>query len=134
MTPPFPIDPASPTPIWSQIEQAVRRLVASGALTPGDAVPSVRECATTLRINPATVSKAYQRLVDAGMLEIRRGEGTFVANGIQAASRSARMRELRDAAKTFVAVALPLGADIEEATAAVQQVWTAMQGRRAVKE
>ena len=73
------VDPRDATPIWRQIEEGLRRLVASGALAPGTGVPSVREMAADLRINPATVAKAYQRLTDAGVLAVRRGEGTFVA-------------------------------------------------------
>ena len=67
------IDPTDATPIWSQIEEGLRRLVASGALAPGAVVPSVRDLARELRINPATVAKAYQRLTDAGVLTVRRG-------------------------------------------------------------
>ena len=73
------VNPALPTPIWSQIEESVRHLVASGALRPGDALPSVRDLAREQRINPNTVANAYQRLADAGVVEARRGEGTFVA-------------------------------------------------------
>ena len=73
------IDPAAAAPIWRQIEDEVRRQVASGRLQPGAAIPSVRELSKSLRVNPATVSKAYQQLTDAGLLEVRRGEGTFVA-------------------------------------------------------
>ncbi|HEY0787917.1 MAG TPA: GntR family transcriptional regulator, partial [Thermoanaerobaculia bacterium] len=71
------INPTDSVPIWKQIEEEVRRLVALGAFKPGTAVPSVRELAQRLRINPATVAKAYQRLTDAGVLAVRRGEGTF---------------------------------------------------------
>ena len=74
------IDPKDAVPIWRQIEDGVRRLVASGALSPGAAIPSVRDLAKELRVNPATVSKAYQRLSDANVLTVRRGEGTFVAD------------------------------------------------------
>jgi DNA-binding transcriptional regulator YhcF (GntR family) len=66
------IDPADPRPIWRQIEESVRHLVASGALVAGAPVPSVRDLARDLQVNPATVSKAYQRLTDAG---VRRGSG-----------------------------------------------------------
>jgi GntR family transcriptional regulator len=52
------IDPSDATPIWSQIEEGLRRLVASGALGPGAVVPSVRDLARELRVNPATVAKA----------------------------------------------------------------------------
>jgi GntR family transcriptional regulator len=67
------VDPRDAVPIWRQIEDGVRRLVAAGALSPGATVPSVRDLARDLRVNPATVSKAYQRLTDAGVLEVRRG-------------------------------------------------------------
>ena len=74
------VDPSDAVPLWKQIEENVRRLVASGALRPGAAVPSVRDLARDLSINPATVAKGYQRLVDAGILSVKRGEGTFVAD------------------------------------------------------
>ena len=73
------VDPSDAVPLWKQIEENVRRLVASGALKPGSAMPSVRELARDLSINPATVAKGYQHLVDAGILAVKRGEGTFVA-------------------------------------------------------
>ena len=73
------MNPALPTPIWSQIEESVRYLVAAGLLAPGAALPSVRDLARAERINPNTVAKAYQRLAEEGVVETRRGEGTFVA-------------------------------------------------------
>ena len=99
------IDPADATPIWSQIEESLRRLVASGALKPGAAVPSVRDLARELNVNPATVAKAYQRLTDAGVLAVRRGEGTYVADAPPAMSRAERTRILRDAAVRYASVA-----------------------------
>ena len=69
------IDPADPRPIWRQIEESVRHLVASGALAAGAPVPSVRDLARDLQVNPATGLKAYQRLTDAGVLAVRAGRG-----------------------------------------------------------
>ena len=66
-------------PIWRQVEEEVERMIGLRILGPGDALPSVRELSKNLKINPATVSKAYRRLQRAGWLEVRRGEGTFVA-------------------------------------------------------
>ena len=86
------VDPSDAVPLWKQIEENVRRLVASGALRPGAAVPSVRDLARDLSINPATVAKGYQRLVDAGILAVKRGEGTFVADKPPGA-RARRARE-----------------------------------------
>jgi GntR family transcriptional regulator len=117
------IDPSSATPIWSQIEDGVRRLVASGALKPGVAVPSVRDLAKDLRINPATVAKAYQRLNDAGILTVRRGDGTYVADAPPAMSRTERARILREAAGRFADLASTLGVTQEEAEGALRTAW-----------
>ena len=71
-------------PIYLQLRQLVLGQILSGALPEGDAVPSVRQVASEERINPLTVSKAYQTLVDEGLLEKRRGLGMFVCEGAQA--------------------------------------------------
>ena len=117
------IDPSSATPIWSQIEDGVRRLVASGALKPGAAVPSVRDLAKDLRINPATVAKAYQRLTDGGVLTVRRGDGTYVADAPPAMSKAERARILREAAGRFADLASTLGVAREEAEDALRAAW-----------
>src|SRR5687768_9117436 len=70
------LDPSSATPLWRQLEESIRQLVGSGAWGPGSAVPSVRVLAAELLVNPATIARAYQRLVDLGVLVVRRGEGT----------------------------------------------------------
>ena len=129
------VDPTLPTPIWSQIEEAVRYLVASGALRPGDALPSVRDLAREQRINPNTVAKAYQRLVEAGILETRRGEGTFVAEHPPAMPAGEKARLLREGATRFSSLAVNLGATQAEAVATVQAAWpsgeaTGKGGRR----
>ena len=117
------VDTSSATPIWRQIEDGVRRQVASGRLSVGTAVPSVRELARALRINPATVSKAYRRLTDAGLLTVRRGEGTFVAE-LPAGDRSEeRLRLLADGAAVFTGVARAIGAGRREALRAVEKAW-----------
>lgn len=141
MTPPsnddwavrIPVRPADPRPLWSQIEEGVRRLLATGALAPGDPVPSVRELATALRINPATVSKAYQRLVGAGLLEVRRGEGTFVSSAPPALRKSEQNRVVRAAATVFASVAITHGAALESAQEALQKAWTELSGEEGGK-
>lgn len=117
------MNPALPAPIWSQIEDCVRQLVASGALRPGDPLPSVRDLAREQRINPNTVANAYQRLADAGVLESRRGEGTFVAERPPAMSATERARALRDGAARLAALAVNLGATQPEAIASLQSAW-----------
>ena len=75
----FRIQPSSPEPIYRQIADQVRRLVASGQLHAGDGLPSVRDIAATHAINPMTVSKAYSQLEAEGVLERLRGKGMVVA-------------------------------------------------------
>jgi GntR family transcriptional regulator len=123
------IDPRDSVPVWKQIEEGVGRLVGAGALPPGAAVPSVRELARELRVNPMTVSKAYQRLADAGVLEVRRGEGTFVASDPPQISRGERVRTLRGAASRYVAVAMTLAASKDEATQEVATTWEGVRSR-----
>ncbi len=121
------IDPANAAPIWRQIEEQVRRLVATGTLAPGAAVPSVRELSRTLRINPATVAKAYQRLVDAGVLVVRRGEGTYVADVPPVMSSGERRRSLREGAERYGVLAMGLGAGLNDAARELNAAWSDLQ-------
>ena len=117
------IDPTDPEPIWSQIEEGIRSLVASGALAPGALAPSVRDLARELRVNPATVARAYQRLTDEGILVVRRGDGTYVADSPPPMSRSERARRLREAASRYVRIAATLGASLHEAADGLRGAW-----------
>ncbi|MBN1880252.1 GntR family transcriptional regulator [bacterium] len=73
------IDPRSSIPIYSQIIDQVKLQAASGRLRLGDRIPTVRELATELRINPNTVAKAYRDLEREGILEGKPGQGSFIA-------------------------------------------------------
>jgi len=75
----FSIATGSPEPIYRQLVEQVRRLSAGGQLRPGDEMPSVREIAQALALNPMTVSKAYSLLEMEGVLARRRGLGMVVA-------------------------------------------------------
>jgi GntR family transcriptional regulator len=72
------IDPRSPTPLYAQIAAHIRVAVAAGEVRPGDALPSVRGLAQSLRVNPATVVQAYRDLEMDGFVEMRHGAGTFI--------------------------------------------------------
>jgi GntR family transcriptional regulator len=124
------VDPSDAVPLWRQIEDNVRRLVASGALRPGAAVPSVRDLARELSINPATVAKGYQRLVDAGVLSVKRGEGTFVADKPPAPPRGEREKELEGGARRYAALAVTLGAPPEEAVEHVKRSFGFLRRKR----
>lgn len=117
------VDPTSSTPIWSQIEEGIRRLVAAGSLAAGEPVPSVRDLARELRVNPATVSKAYQRLADVRILTVRRGEGTFVSDSAPEMGRMERGRTLREGATRYASLAITIGATHEEAAEKLRAAW-----------
>ena len=117
----FSVDPSDVIPLWKQIEDNVRRLVASGALKPVSAMPSVRDLARDLSINPATVAKGYQRLVDAGILVVKRGEGTFVAEKPPSVPRGEREKELEGGAMRYASLAVTIGAANEEAVEQVKR-------------
>lgn len=77
----FHIDPDSGVPVYLQISQAIRRSIALGSLRGGEQVPSVREVAEMLTVNPNTVAKSYRLLEREGIVVTRKGIGTFVADG-----------------------------------------------------
>ena len=112
----FQIEIATGTgaPIYRQIVDQVRLAVATGGLSPGVAMPSVRSLAERLVINFNTVAKAYADLVRDGVLESQQGKGFFVANEKrQVYSRAERLRRLHQALDAFVheAVCLDFTAD-----------------------
>lgn len=111
----FDINPTDAAPIWRQIEEGMRRMIALGALKPGDTVPSVRDLAQQLRVNPNTVARAYQRLTEHGVFAVRRGEGTFVADEPSQPKRSERNEVLRDASSRYASAAISVGATLDDA-------------------
>ena len=79
-------------PIYRQLRERVVAMILDGALNEGDALPSVRQVAADYQINPLTVSKAYQELVDEQLVEKRRGLGMFVTDG----ARNALLKSERE--------------------------------------
>ncbi|MFO7769023.1 MAG: GntR family transcriptional regulator [bacterium] len=75
------IDPDSGVPVYLQIVQGVKRSIALGSLREGEQLPSVREVAEQLTVNPNTVAKAYRNLEREGVVDTRKGVGTFVTDG-----------------------------------------------------
>ena len=85
------------TPIYRQLRDRVVAMILDGVLKQGEALPSVRQVAAEFQINPITVSKGYQALVDEGLVEKRRGLGMYVSEGAQAALlKSERERFLNE--------------------------------------
>ncbi len=106
-----------------QIEEGIRRMISLGALNPGDAVPSVRDLARTLRVNPNTVARVYQRLTESGVLVVKRGEGTYVADDPARPKKSERSEKLRDAAMAYASSALAIGATAAEAGSELERAY-----------
>lgn len=114
------LDPRSPTPLYEQIAQRVRAMVAAGEAKPGTMLPSVRQFAAELRVNPATVAQAYRQLEIGGFVSSRRGQGTFV----NAISTDRRADERADQAlrlvRTLVQEAVRHGVSGEELQRALE--------------
>ena len=111
----FEIAPASPVPIYRQIVEQVRRLVAGGQLRPGEELPSVRAVAQQHAINPMTVSKAYSMLELEGILTRRRGVGMAVADVQGEAAPVDKAALLRPALQAAAQTAHQLGITTREA-------------------
>lgn len=75
----FAVDQTDKTPVYAQLERAIRSAIAAGQLRVGEQLPTVRQLAVDLRINANTVAKVYAFLERVGVLETRRGVGTFIA-------------------------------------------------------
>jgi GntR family transcriptional regulator len=123
------IDPGSGVPIYRQIMDGVRYSVAGGSLAPGDRLPSVRELATTLGVNPTTIQKAYGELEHLGVIETRRGQGTFVSDAPppveDAELESALFREIRD----WILGARERGADLDTIRSAIRRATDGFEGK-----
>ncbi len=71
-------------PIYLQLQERIKRMILDGSLAEGEALPSVRKVAAQFQVNPMTVMKSYQALVDDGLVEKRRGRGMFCTEGARA--------------------------------------------------
>jgi GntR family transcriptional regulator len=93
---PVSIDPDDATPIYAQLERGLRAGIATGRLRPGDQLPTVRQLAVDLSVNANTVARVYAELERAGVIETRRGVGSFIsANPAQALPPQDHERRLR---------------------------------------
>ncbi|MES2788025.1 MAG: GntR family transcriptional regulator [Planctomycetota bacterium] len=98
----FEVQPSSGVPIYRQVMDQVRALIAGGKLKPGDVLPSIRQMALELQVNMMTVSKAYAKLEAEGLLEHLRGSGTRVAEQAGLGTLETRQQELRPLAEALV--------------------------------
>ena len=114
----FSLNPVSGVPIYRQIVEQTRLLVATDQLTPGTRLPSVRAIASELSINPMTVSKAYSLLERAGIVERRRGVGMVVADAGLDASEA-----IASEAEALIETAKKLGMSRTDLLAQINDFW-----------
>lgn len=121
------VDPRDKTPIYAQLDRGLRAAIATGRLRPGDQLPTVRQLAVDLRVNANTVARVYLELERAGVLETRRGVGSFVRATPEKA-RPAREHERR--LRAFVTRVL---ADTDAAGFTVDDVIAGLRAHRGGK-
>ena len=110
----FRVDPSNSEPLFLQIVNAVKWAVATARLKPGDKLPSVRELARELVINPNTIARAYQLLERERVTRSRRGAGTFVAERKVVLRSDERRRRFRNALESVLADAVHLSLTEQE--------------------
>jgi len=118
------VEASSGIPITRQIVDQIRARCASGTLKAGDRLPSVRELARDIAVNQNTILRAYERLTAEGVLELRHGEGTFVADVARGGARRQLKREINNLsaeAQRLVDKARVLGLSPEEILALVRE-------------
>ena len=99
MAPVLTLDPHDSTPIYAQLERGVRAAIATGRLKPGDQLPTVRQMAVELRVNANTVARVYSELERSGVIETKRGVGSFIS---ASPSRAHPPRDHDRRVRTFV--------------------------------
>jgi GntR family transcriptional regulator len=120
----FTLHPASGVPIYRQLVEQIRRLIAGGQLPAGTELPSVRELAITHAVNPMTVSKAYSLLEAEGLLQRNRGRPMTVTGGRKAqASLAQRMKQLEPQAAQLVTAGRQLELTDKDLTALIKRTW-----------
>jgi GntR family transcriptional regulator len=123
----FSIDQKSGIPIYVQIMDRIKHLIATGALQPGDQLPTIRELAVNLTINLHTVAHAYAELEREGFLTIQRGRGTFITDGhVEQELEALRTQKLQTLVESLFAEIVNLGYEpdeVEEALVSHMDRW-----------
>lgn len=123
---------SSGVPFWQQLRDRLAEQIAAGSLTPGAALPSIRELAADSLVSVITVKKAYEELEHLGLVRSYQGRGTFVAEDGAAAARSRARVDIVDALDAVVRRAAAVGLDRGVFTAAFEdaadRAWTPPAG------
>lgn len=123
----FTVDTTSATPIYAQLITEVKHAIAAGVLRAGDALPSLRELAGELRVNPLTVARAYRELEAMGIITTGRGRGSFISDGAASLGEAYRREALAEVIDHLLVEAYHLGASPEEIRALIEERLLIMQ-------
>src|SRR5215203_3605103 len=118
------LDPRDATPLYAQLERGLRAAIATGRLRPGDQLPTVRQLAVDLQVNANTIARVYAELERAGVIETKRGVGSFIS-ATPAKAHPPRQHERR--LRTFVTRLL---ADADAAGFTIDDVIAALAAHR----
>lgn len=121
------ISPNDGVPIYLQVVNQIKYLVAAGRLAAGEELPPIRVLASQLLINPNTVARAYRELEMAGIVEKRRTAGTYVTDQGSPLARRERVKILTERIDALVAEALQMNIALEDVLKLVEQRHTALQ-------
>jgi DNA-binding transcriptional regulator YhcF (GntR family) len=119
------VDPTRPLPVYEQVREQIRRMVAAGTLTPGTRLPTIRQLAIDLGLAKGTIERAYELLEGDAVIQRHGRNGTVVAD-VTPASQATTRAALADAAEQLVVTARQLGADEDAAVDALRRAWRRM--------
>ena len=117
----FRVDPRLPKPVYQQVVDGLKESIAKGLLAPGEKLPSVRDLALEMTLNPNTIAKAYRELERERVIEVIRGRGTFAANLGPIPDREERMERMRDTVRELVVGAHYLQLTDQELVAFIEE-------------
>ncbi len=126
----FRLDLASGVPVYRQLIDQVQGGIASGSLVSGDQLPTVRQVAVDLAINPNTVMRAYRELEIRGVLETQQGTGTFISNRKPQHNQAERDRQLDQLVSDFVARAGAAGFTVQQLMESLREVLSDTERKR----
>jgi GntR family transcriptional regulator len=118
----FPVDPKSPIPLHVQIADGIQLAIARAELGSGDQLPTVRQLSVDLKVNSNTIARVYADLERAGVLESRRGKGTFVATTCPVSTAAIRARRLHALCREFTKACLREGFSLAQVRAELEQL------------
>lgn len=119
------VDPERALPVYEQVREQIRRMVAAGTLTPGTRLPTIRQLAADLGLAKGTIERAYELLEGDAVIERHGRNGTYVSEAAKTSRRETAV-ELQLAAEQLVISARQLGAGEDDTVAALRRAWRAL--------